>query len=931
MKQDKLARLLHQMVPPVDETGVWESIEEKAGSRRGAEGGPKPRGAENRTSHSDAAGRTSQPPGEDRPAPRTPQTEAGGRRRLVRVLPYAAAAIVALVALGFGINALVDYMTRDEAVVIITDEPMQPATAGGAGTPAVAAVHAAGLPSGVSAVVGRSETSIWHLSLSEGLRSLNVAAGAATTGEHGDRVAYVPRDEARVFLWQTDRQGEEAVTEVRVGGPFDYVDVSMSPDETKLLVSGFEFTDPSLDSGIRHDYLVNLETGETTEWHWDPDDQLPYSEVTKIVWSPSSEALYVSFGFAGGSQGEVSRRYQLTDGSWDGLEGIAAVRDANNRGDVVGLGQGPAVMHEGFGAADAGSLPMMVWSQGSTQVLPHADAFALWDQAWIAEDGAGVVVLGMTTTHDGSTSGVSATALEILRRGDGDWTTNQVFTAATGQISDGLGFQGDGRFYFASRLAARNGDLTPSPGLGGDIYLGSLDPVVGREFLAEEALPVPEGSRILRVIADNNAGTTSDPAYSSDGPVGSTTTATGDRPTTIPIELMISISGAASFERPEGTVLFEKGWGSEPDQIGHGVWEQAMPSQEPILAAVSPDESTIAVGDYANHRVQLFARDGTFLQAIPYSGTGALVDIAYDTDGRLFALVGNDVLELPTAPGGEVVTNMTHPWDTFPSELELDESPIGYQLIHPDSEPAWLLITDPTTQSERRVQFTSEGLPLNEYQILGYDSSGNCCVMIRIYEEHWEGTESWYYLLVSPQGECLGQVRLPLDFWAGGSCTITPSGTILELRSVEAGIILTEYELRTGNEPGAEYDGGSEASLESAGRSPEACVLAYVGAINRRDPQLVYSLYASCPLEYDQWLAEWLEADEVIEDLAVHGTTFLSDTRLNETVALVRVTYTTFITPPGGQRYSVVVAEPGADWATVKVKGLWKVRWLPRQ
>ena len=63
----------------------------------------------------------------------------------------------------------------------------------------------------------------------------------------------------------------------------------------------------------------------------------------------------------------------------------------------------------------------------------------------------------------------------------------------------------------------------------------------------------------------------------------------------------------------------------------------------------------------------------------------------------------------------------------------------------------------------------------------------------------------------------------------------------------------------------------------------------------------------------------------------MHGTTFLSDTRLNETVALVRVTYTTFITPPGGQRYSVVVAEPGADWATVKVKGLWKVRWLPRQ
>jgi len=121
------------------------------------------------------------------------------------------------------------------------------------------------------------------------------------------------------------------------------------------------------------------------------------------------------------------------------------------------------------------------------------------------------------------------------------------------------------------------------------------------------------------------------------------------------------------------------------------------------------------------------------------------------------------------------------------------------------------------------------------------------------------------------------------------------------------------------------------ASLSEAPLSPEACVLTQVEAINNHDWPLAYSLYASTPLEYGDWLKEHVEADEVYEDFAVHGTEFLSETLLGKTVALVRVTYKVHFTLPGGQRTVVEVAEPGEDWSVEKVDGLWRVRWLPRQ
>ncbi len=267
--------------------------------------------------------------------------------------------------------------------------------------------------------------------------------------------------------------------------------------------------------------------------------------------------------------------------------------------------------------------------------------------------------------------------------------------------------------------------------------------------------------------------------------------------TTVSSEVVtpIVVSGPATIERPEGEVLFSKEWGENPGQLGYDTWEQGAPSHNPIELAISPDESTIAILDYANTRAELFTLDGTLIRAIPIPSTSLLADIAYDKRGRLYVLAGNELFELPAAPDGNVVTNDTYPSDAFPYELRWDDNDVAYQLVFGDPTRVSLLITDSSTKSVREVPITSAELPLDDCRILGYDYSGNCYVMIRIYREHWQGTESWCYVGVSPQGEYLGQIRLPLDCWAGGGVTVTPSGKILELRSTEAGVIVAEYGL----------------------------------------------------------------------------------------------------------------------------------------
>jgi hypothetical protein len=121
-------------------------------------------------------------------------------------------------------------------------------------------------------------------------------------------------------------------------------------------------------------------------------------------------------------------------------------------------------------------------------------------------------------------------------------------------------------------------------------------------------------------------------------------------------------------------------------------------------------------------------------------------------------------------------------------------------------------------------------------------------------------------------------------------------------------------------------DDPSLSREDSSGHTPSDAVLALIVAENRADWRLAYSLYGQPDIDYETFAAEWAKADETYEAFLVRETRVVK-----QDAALVRVTYKTETTPPGGQRYPVIVNEPGEWWRVEKVDGLWKVGWLPRQ
>ena len=119
MKHDELGRLLRRMVPPVDETGVWESIETRTGRKQTNAASPG------------LASDGSQFAGNAKPIrPRRLHT----RRRLIGL---AAVTAIVLVAVGFGINALIEQLGQRDSVIVFTDSSMSPIETG-QGSPAPA-------------------------------------------------------------------------------------------------------------------------------------------------------------------------------------------------------------------------------------------------------------------------------------------------------------------------------------------------------------------------------------------------------------------------------------------------------------------------------------------------------------------------------------------------------------------------------------------------------------------------------------------------------------------------------------------------------------------------------------------------------------------------------------------------------------------------
>lgn len=108
--------------------------------------------------------------------------------------------------------------------------------------------------------------------------------------------------------------------------------------------------------------------------------------------------------------------------------------------------------------------------------------------------------------------------------------------------------------------------------------------------------------------------------------------------------------------------------------------------------------------------------------------------------------------------------------------------------------------------------------------------------------------------------------------------------------------------------------------------TPEEAVLALVDAINAADWETRYALYAEPEVDFETAVSEWETAAETYEDFTVHETR-----RSAEDLAEVRVTYRAETTPPGGDRYEVVVTGDGEWWAVQRVDGGWKAQWMPRQ
>lgn len=293
----------------------------------------------------------------------------------------------------------------------------------------------------------------------------------------------------------------------------------------------------------------------------------------------------------------------------------------------------------------------------------------------------------------------------------------------------------------------------------------------------------------------------------------------------------IELTGTAVLERPTAKTLITATWGSGLGQFGRDKGGMQM---GPERLAVSRDNSTIAILDYVNSRVQLFGRDGTFQTAVPVPQGPALQDIAFDNVGRLVVLSLNGEPSVLLIDPKDPEKSEKHKIDPGlnPQELVVDGAtvrvrgigdttyavlgpdraveeaqqpstavvgtPVGdtaFQVIWKSNASASLVVENEQKKTAKEVEITSGTLPIDEIRPLGTDSSGDFYAMVRIYQEGWKGTESWYFLEVTPDGSCIGRLRLPLDFYAGGGWTVAPDGKILELRSTESGIQVQEHEL----------------------------------------------------------------------------------------------------------------------------------------
>ncbi len=114
--------------------------------------------------------------------------------------------------------------------------------------------------------------------------------------------------------------------------------------------------------------------------------------------------------------------------------------------------------------------------------------------------------------------------------------------------------------------------------------------------------------------------------------------------------------------------------------------------------------------------------------------------------------------------------------------------------------------------------------------------------------------------------------------------------------------------------------------VDDAGRSPGEAVLALIAAQNKGDWERMYSLYTNQAVDFEAAKRAAIEAKESYADFRVLEVRVTA-----REAAFVRVAFRATTTPPGGEPYPVAVDEPGEWWPVLKVDGLWKTQWMPRQ
>ncbi len=216
-------------------------------------------------------------------------------------------------------------------------------------TAVTSATETSRFPARLSAIMGRysreGQQGLWRLT-PNGYAHKEIAGDyVAAAGRVGMLLAYSCNGE--LCLWHPDEASSQDVCVIAVpsAGASAADVIALSPDERRLALVRYALdttTDSRVDQAVVHGaYIIDLPSGQVERWSWLKEKTRAggmWGVVTALLWGDAADVIYVSVGPAGGSQGEVSFRYDPARGEAQELEGMACVLDVAANGDVVGLG-----------------------------------------------------------------------------------------------------------------------------------------------------------------------------------------------------------------------------------------------------------------------------------------------------------------------------------------------------------------------------------------------------------------------------------------------------------------------------------------------------------------------------------------------------------------------------------------------------------------